>query len=398
MTTHDQSTAPVDDQSKAVARQLRLSAYINGAQAESLVLTQGKIRIGRSADNDLVIADPTVSSHHLEVHFTHGGLLVLDLATKNGTWYKGSRIREVLVPPGAVLTLGSAKLRVEGDAPAEPFLWGSLVCVAPSMRLVFQRLQALAPTHLPVRLCGERGTGKEVLARALHSDSPRAQRPLVTLECGACLPQQLEEELFGASGQPGPAFARACGGTLLLADVDTLPAALQVRLLDTLRAADARVLSLTRCSLDAELMAGRFHEGLRLELGRIELVLPPLRERREDIPALVHTFLSELSERAAGFKPSEDLLGALAEHPWPGNVRELRQVVEQAVGPSSTSQARAPSPGDYSAARNRALEHFERNFVLQLLQSHGNNVSRAAREAGISRIHLHRLIKKHGLT
>lgn len=415
----DQSTtARLEEAEEAgSAAALRLVAMVDGREAGRLLLSAEPVVVGRSPGTDLVLAHPTVSSRHLEVRFVSGRAHVRDLESTNGTWFQGSRVREVVLPPGATLKLGMAELRVEDATLPDPITWGPFIAVSPRMRQALEVLQQAAATDLPVLLEGESGTGKSTAARALHASSRRAAGPFLTVDCRALTPERGGAELFGQA-EPG-ALERASGGTLLLAEAGHLPASLQPALLKALserrlqrvgerneRAVELRVLASTSTPLEAEVVAGRFSRELLQRLAVIHVHLPALRERLEDLLALVRALLEEMGPRASGFTPSPDLLRALAEHPWSGNVRELRTLLEGAVERSTEGEPRPPGPApmgaaqisNYHAARARVLEEFERQFVAQLLKVHGNNISRAARDAGLNRAYLHRLIKRLGLS
>jgi len=184
----------------ARASVLRLIARVDSLEVGRLELAEGSVTLGRSACNNLVVDHPTVSGRHAEAHFMGGQLLIRDLGTTNGTRYQGSRIREVLVPPGATLKLGSAELRIEDARTQEVMRLGPLVSSALSMQPVLAQLQKAAQTEITVLLRGLRGetdTGKDVAARALHAESRRAQAPWVVVDCGALPAELAPAELFG---------------------------------------------------------------------------------------------------------------------------------------------------------------------------------------------------------
>ncbi|MDF3053745.1 MAG: sigma-54-dependent Fis family transcriptional regulator [Geminicoccaceae bacterium] len=307
-------------------------------------------------------------------------------------------------------------LRPEG-APA-------LIAESPAMRPVLQLLRQVAPSDANILITGEHGTGKEVVASWIHAASPRAARSLVAVNLGGLAEGLFESEMFGhvkgaftdARTDRIGRFELAEGGTLLLDEVGTLPLRQQAKLLRVLesgalervgssrtRKVDARVLSATNADLRAEVAAGRFREDLLFRLNTIEIHLPPLRERREDIGALAQHFLTRYSARyrkpVIGFEP--EALSALEAHRWPGNVRELDHTVERAVLLATGARVtpaelglKQASPG--GALDDMPLDEVERVLIRKALDRHGGNVSHAAKALGLSRSALYRRLQQHG--
>jgi len=408
---------------------LWLTAVVSGRPGARYLLAEGKATVGRAGENDVVVEDRTVSSRHVEVELVPGGVRVRDLGAKNRARFQGSEVTDALLPPGAVLRLGGAELRIERAAQPEAVSLGALTSRSRPMQAAIEQMARIAPTEATVLVEGETGTGKEVAARVLHGASARQAASFTAVDCGA-LPRDLaHSELFGHlrgsytgadRDRPG-AFERAASGTLFLDEIGELPLDLQPLLLRALerreirrlgdqayRPVDVRVIAATHRDLEEEVRAGRFRGDLLHRLAVIRVHLPPLRERREDIPGLLEVLLGSMGDRARGFTPSPELLAALEEHDWPGNVRELKNLAERAVALETEGQVDPEALGlrpvapparttDYRAAREDALGRFERQFVLQLLRAADHNVSKAAREAGIDRVYLHRLMRKHGL-
>jgi DNA-binding NtrC family response regulator len=292
------------------------------------------------------------------------------------------------------------------------------------MRRLMATIQRSAAGSSSILITGESGTGKEVTASAIHRLGARADGPFVTVDCGAIPPSLIASELFGhergaftgADRQRIGAFERAEGGTLFLDEIGELGTDIQSSLLGVLErrrfrrvggsdeiSLDVRVLAATHRDLRAEVNAGRFRLDLYYRLAVVVLQIPPLRERPEDIPALVDHFLAELGSNAT----SDGVFGAtglaeLAARPWPGNVRELRNVVESrlVLGPDDEPPP-APAPGGpalpYKQARAAVTTEFERTYLTQLLAEAQNNVSRAARISQMDRSHLIELLHKHRL-
>ena len=433
---------------------------------------EGVVRVGRDVGNEIVIQDPFVSRVHIEIRIYPHGVEVVDLDTKNGTHYQGARIRELKVAGEVTLMLGkqvTISIRVGDDAPfsdvtspailAPPPTTIAPPAIAPARAsargerteligdsAAMQRLRTgiakMAPSHLTVLVEGETGTGKEVIARALHQQSPRAGRPLVVFDCAAVSPNLIASELFGhvkgaftgAVGSTEGAFRRADGGTLFLDEIGELPLELQPALLRALEArqvkpvggdgyrnVDVRVVAATNRALEAEVQAGRFRQDLlfRLAVGRIKV--PPLRSRVEDIPALAQHF----AHAVGGAALSPAVLAVLVARPWRGNVRELRNVIERAVMLSPTPGTVVTSLDDdddqdlvmpetlrvglgatdsaveaevpFQDAKQAAVERFERDYLLKLFERAGCNLSEAARRSGVDRRYLRELFKKHNL-
>jgi transcriptional regulator with GAF, ATPase, and Fis domain len=321
----------------------------------------------------------------------------------------------------------------------EPYPEGELEGVIGSslaMRRIFRVLDGVAKTDATVLLHGETGTGKEVLARAIVRRSLRPE-PFVVVDCGSVTHALIQSELFGhergaftgAIAQRKGAFESADGGTIFLDEIGELPLDVQPMLLRVLEArefrrvggnqtlkADVRVIAATSRDLEREVGAGKFREDLYFRLAVVPVRLPPLRARREDIPALVRHILSK-TRGAEGLAPGERTLEWLLQHDWPGNVRELRNLLERAAYMSAAAGSRElllPSlptgAGDaaedffrfslaesYREARSRVEDEFERRYVSWLLARHGGNLSAAARAVQMDRKHLHVLARKHGL-
>jgi DNA-binding NtrC family response regulator len=390
------------------------------------------LSVGSASDNALVISDFTVSRYHLEVAVRAGGIHVTDLGSTNGTYIGAVRIERALVPPGTLVTLGGTTIRF-GDAvrkkvpaPHTTELAGMLAA-SPQMLRLFADIERIAASPTSVLIVGESGTGKERVAEAMHRFSGRASEPLVTIDCGALPSTLLASELFGhergaftgADRVHVGVFERARNGTVFLDEIGELPQADQAALLGVLERRrfrrvggsveidhTARVIAATNRDLRAEVNNGRFRHDLYHRLAVVVLRLPPLRERRDDIPLLIEHFARELGVQG----PIEEVFGpdAIARwlrHPWPGNVRELRNAVEAAVvvGPGSLEPAAAPlelADGPlppYKEARAAHVGDFERRYLTRLMEESGGNVSQAARAAKMDRSHLIDLLHRHNL-
>src|ERR1041385_6243187 len=304
----------------------------------------------------------------------------------------------------------------------------TLLAEAPAMRAVPELINRVGPSEANVLITGENGTGKEVIARALHAVSARAAKPLVSVNAGALSPGLFESELFGhvrgaftdAKADRVGRFELADGGTLFLDEIANVPMNLQAKLLRVLetgefervgssktRKVDVRVLSATNADLKADVAEGKFRQDLMFRLNTVEIHLPPLRERREDITPLAEHFLKLHSERyrrgRMSFTPQA--LEALRQHSWPGNVRELDHVIERAVlltsGDTVTAMdlALQASPAEQVSARleEMSLEDAERLLITKALARFNGNANRAADALGLSRSALYRRMQKYRL-
>jgi DNA-binding NtrC family response regulator len=301
-----------------------------------------------------------------------------------------------------------------------------MIADAPVMRPVLDLLARVGPSDANVLVTGEHGTGKELVARMLHASSPRSGRALVTVNVGGLAEGVFESELFGhmkgaftgANADRVGRFELADGGTLFLDEIANVPLAQQARLLRVLqtgefervgssrtRSVSVRLVSATNSDLHAEVAAGRFREDLLFRINTVEVRLPALRERREDLPALAAHFLRRHAQRYR--KPIESLdpeaLRALLAHPWPGNVRELDHVLERAVLMARGKTLEAGdlglrvAAGGATALEQMTLDEVERVLIQKALSRHGGNVSEAAKTLGLSRSALYRRLERHGL-
>ncbi|CAM3470391.1 sigma 54-interacting transcriptional regulator [Polaromonas hydrogenivorans] len=321
------------------------------------------------------------------------------------------------------------------SAPVNPARQGSpeawqtrIISRSSRMAEVLAEARMVANSDASVLLRGESGTGKELLAQAIHQASARAAKPFIAVNCGAIPEALLESELFGhvkgaftdaVSNHKG-LFQAADGGTLLLDEIGDMPPALQVKLLRVLQehevrpvgasqsiAVDVRIISATHRDLDAAMAAGDFRADLYYRLNVVTLTLPPLSERREDIPLLANHFLVTLAakydKRLSSFAP--EALKALTTAAWPGNVRQLYNVVEQVCALSTTPlvplalvQRALRSPSIQVLTFAEAKQRFERDYLVGLLKLTDGNVADAARLADRNRTEFYRLMQKHGLT
>ena len=403
--------------------------------------------LGAASSCELVIDDPKVSRRHTELCAVEGGVRVRDLGSTNGTWWNGSRVTEVVVPGGTVLGLGGAQVRISAAEalvvpPSERERFGAMAGRSLAMRELFAVLELAAPSDATVLVEGESGTGKELAARAIHDHSPRARGPFVVVDCSAISEQLIDSHLFGhvrgaftgAERDRKGAFVEATGGTLFLDELGELPLPAQAKLLRALEAqtvqpvgadrpvaVDTRVVAATHRDLARMVAAKEFRFDLFYRLAVVHVSLPPVRERLEDLPALVAAIYAASSSgpgaaRAVDPGPIDgDNLERLRRHAWPGNVRELRNVLERAWAMSGgqvpfrelrlwVEPQAPPETGElvdttlpFKDAKERWNDHFERRYLAAVHAANGGNITRAAEHAGINRRHFRELLYKHGL-
>ena len=322
------------------------------------------------------------------------------------------------------------RARIERD-----FGFDNLIGSGPAMRRVFEMIQKVAETDLTVLIRGASGTGKELVAQALHQHSPRKSQPFVAVNCAAISRELVESELFGhekgaftgADAKRAGRFEAADGGTVFLDEIGDMAPETQAKVLRVLQErslervggtqpieVDVRVVAATHRDLEAEVREGRFREDLYYRLKVVDLDLPPLRERSEDIPGLAQRFLEQVAERLGREKKrlSDEALARLIRHSWPGNVRELRNVIEQAAvlasgesieeadlklsGAMDGGAGQLPHHDDvpFSDAKKRVVEDFERSFLLRALRDNDGNISRTAEAIGMVRQSLQQKIRE----
>jgi len=402
-------------------------------------LNPGTVRIGTSAAADVQLTDPTVSRLHCELQLNPYGFRVIDLGSTNGTAVHGVRVHDAEIAAGSTLSLGASVLRLEvGHEPVHVALshadrFGEVLGASLEMRRIYSILERVAPTDATVLVHGETGTGKEAVAHAIHDASARAHGPFVAVDCGAISESLIESELFGhvrgafsgAVGDRPGLFEQANGGTVFLDEVGELPLALQPKLLRVLETRevrrvganvpsriDVRVLAATNRLLARGVNEGTFREDLYYRLAVVEIQLPPLRTRREDIPMLADYFYRAFSGRQDALP--QEVVATLLGRAWSGNVRELRNFIERssALGWSAQAaqaqpaqpldvppglEALVPSEIPLKEARELWNRQFERVYTSAVLRKTRGNVTRAAQLAGVTRRSLQRLMADHGI-
>lgn len=432
-------TQLIEREGRTVARRLRkvrLTVLDGSEKGTVFEAAQDEIRVGSSDDNDLSLRDPSVSRRHLSLRLTADGIRVRDLGSTNGVFLGDLRVHDCVVGPAVDLLVGNTRVRVEamGESVEKDISaairFGRLVGASATMREVFAVLERVAPSDLTVLIEGEPGTGKELVADALHRSSARRGSAYTVFDCAAVPKDQIEVELFGIAGKREGQFQRSDGGTLFLAEVSELPGDVQAKLLRAIDTkhirpvgaaapvpVDVRLLASTCRNLPREVKENRFRQDLYYRLAAVVVKLPPLRSRLEDVPLLIETAAEDINRHRAaqGLAPLPGLdkraMDLLMQYDFPGNVRELRNLVERfsTFGPDPSAlqnpegvmnragawEIRTDLP--FHDAKEIWTDIFEKAYLTRLLQTHGNNVSAAARTSGIDRRHLQRLMVKHDL-
>jgi DNA-binding NtrC family response regulator len=409
------------------------------------------IIVGRNAACKLVLDDGKVSAVHAEFIATEQGVKVRDLGSRNGTFVGGVRVGEIFLLSATKLRIGETEILFEPARPERIAVsiipsFGPLVAESPGMRAIFERLSKIAPTDLTILITGETGTGKELVAQALHQASSRGKKPFVVVDCGSIPPSLAEATLFGhergaftgAVDRRLSPFQEADGGTIFLDELGELPIDVQPKLLralaerrvksvggSTYREVDVRVLAATRRDLVRAVNSGGFRSDLYFRVAQVKIELPALRQRLEDIPVLVRRMLKDLGDESAYERVTTTTLERLMRHDWPGNVRELRNAVAVAhalaaegeeidisahLGALTEAPLAAPMGGgsisspisslkgrQFQDAKREVLTRFERDYFAALNEEAKGNVSEMARRAGMERAHVRAYLRRHGI-
>jgi len=402
--------------------------------AELVVNLPEGLTIGKDRACDVVLADEFVSARHLRVDRRGSRFHLRDLGSTNGTFLGGARVVEAEWLPGAAVALGNASIVLEvGErAPAGPADFEGMISGDPAMRQVFRLVEKVATADVPVAIFGETGTGKELVARALHALSARREAPFIPVNCSAIAATLIESELFGhekgafsgADRLRKGAFEEAHGGTLFLDEIGELPLDLQPKLLRVLELGevkrvgatrpfqvDVRVVAATHRDLRARVRADKFREDLYYRLCVVPVVVPPLRARRGDVRTLASAFLASAAPRGLPLAWSEEALARLEAHDWPGNVRQLRNVVQRALllrGEGLVLDASALSLDDVRGAagegdddtlfaRGLTMEEIEREAIRLSLRRNQGRRAAVVRELQIAKSTVMKRIAQWGL-
>jgi transcriptional regulator with GAF, ATPase, and Fis domain len=428
-------------------RRTKLLVISGPLQGREFVVNRDSFTIGSGSHNDLLIADSTVSKRHCEIVVDQHGYLIRDLDSTNGTLVQGVRVSSAHLAPGSEIQLGKTRivfcpLQEANDIPlSRNEAFGAMMGRSVPMRRIFYLAETYSPADVTIMITGETGTGKEILAEEIHNHSPRRDKPFIVIDCAAISKELIESELFGhvkgaftgANADRQGAFELADGGTVFLDEIGDLSPDLQPKLLRVLEKREirrvgsnkvskinVRIVSATNRNLANEVNEGRFREDLYYRLSVVHLELPPLRRRREDLALLVKRFLTDLhgEDAVAQLADFDRTMEVLKRHEWPGNVRELRNLIELAFYSErrpvdlsaflSLGNLRAGRKNNepevvfsadkpFKDAKNDLIEEFEKAYLNELLSRNKQNISRSAREAGIERAYLQRLVRKHGM-
>jgi DNA-binding NtrC family response regulator len=400
------------------------------------------IVIGRDPACGFVVPESGVSSMHAELIATPSGVRLRDLGSKNGTWVGDLRVSEAYLTTSTTFWVARTLLRFEASRPQRIDLpeidhFGPLYGTSAVMRDLFRRLQKGAPTDLTVLIQGETGTGKELVAQAIHGASKRKNGPFVVVDCGSIAPTLAEATLFGhekgaftgaTTARESP-FVEANGGTIFLDELGELPLDVQPKLLRALaerrvkrvgsnayQEFDARVIAATRRDLEAAVNQGTFRSDLYFRLAQVRAYVPPLRQRLDDIPGLIRTILDQLGAKNAWRRVTRSTLDRLLRYDWPGNVRELRNAVSVALALAEEGEPldiaaavglKAAKPKGklidvtavrgYHDAKREALHQFERAYFAQLVEATNGNIAEISRRTGLQRTHVRKYLRLHGL-
>jgi transcriptional regulator with GAF, ATPase, and Fis domain len=399
----------------------------------------GSITIGTAPTCDLVLSDDTVSRVHCELLPTEFGVRVRDAQSTNGVLVAGIRVYDAVFSTAVVIQLGGTLLHVDLLGSAERALspdnkFGDLLGQSPAMRALFADLERISRSDVSLLIEGETGTGKELVAESVHRSSARSEGPLVVLDCSAITPSLVESEFFGHErgaftgadrARPG-LFEQAHGGTLFLDELGELPKDIQPKLLRVLEKrevrrlggqrtnpVDVRVIAATNRHLAVEVERGNFREDLYYRIAGARVVVPPLRDRKEDIALLVAHFMRLQGPAGSVAQVNEETWDMFRSHRWPGNVRELRNAVqrwlvmpERTFEPDSTRGPTADATEGFTVeatlplriARREAADAFERTYLKRVLRRTEGNVTRAAAVAEVSRQMIQKLLTKHGIS
>lgn len=396
------------------------------------------VTVGRQEPADLILQRQKVSRRHARFTLQPSGrILVEDLGSTNGTWLEGARVERIELDLGTVISIGDAVLRakrIEVQQGSTPPTDEDFIAVSPAMKVVLEEASRLAKSPMPVLIYGETGVGKEVITQYVHRMSPRASRKLVSVNCAAIPATLVESTLFGhekgaftgAIQKQIGVFEEANGGTVFLDELGELPLSIQASLLRVIETGrfcrvgspkeitvDVRLLAATHRDLDKQREEGTFRADLYYRLSVLELTIPPLRARAEDIDPLARRFMTRASQgRVVDIEPAA--LDKLRSYAWPGNVRELRNAIERAVvlaqddtlraedlpariqagpsppsgavplpSPSITTSSTKDTPAPSVAELRAQMADYEAQRIAEMLLETGWNRSEAARRLGM---------------
>lgn len=387
-------------------------------EGKSIVRESGTLLVGTSPDCDLVLTDPTISRRHATLELHSEGVVVADRGSRNGVHIGRARVDRAFVVPGGTVTLGRTQLRFEGrDAKVQVAAggdFGEFLTSQAELQKTIARLRIVSTTNVTVLIQGEPGVGKRLLARMIHQHSPRAANPFISVDCDAVPAAELPGHLFGADGKPG-AFERANNGTVVLASAADLPLEVQARVLELIetrtlrvgesgrpRPVDIRFIFTDHRDLAALTDSREFREDLYYRVAVVLAAIPPLRERPGDIVQLAEHFARRIASSGI---IDQSVVELLVRYNWPGNVRELSSVIERASageGPEPVDRRALArqlrvNPMPFHEGKEQVVAEFERRYVRTMLAMNADNISGAARDAGLSRGAFYALMRRGGV-
>ncbi len=453
MEEKDTQLLGLDEQKDVVfQRKCQLVVLSGPNKGKKIDLDHPTFKIGKREGNDLILDEKTVSRNHLEIVQNENSYILKDLDSTNGTTINDIRVKEAYLSPGDIIRVGTIriefiafdeKVQIEPSTRQE---FGPLIGRSRKMRQIFSILEKISPTNATVLVEGETGTGKDVVAQAIHQFSPRKAKPFVVFDCSSVAPNLIESELFGhvkgsftgAVATRRGAFEEANGGTIFLDEIGEMTPELQPKLLRALEQRvvkkvgsndtmpiDVRVICATNKNLKKEVSENRFRQDLYYRLSVVKINLPPLRERPDDIPFLIEKFLTSGKFNTTDdgqikvTRVEDDALKMLTRYQWPGNIRELSNILERVVPlvaknaitgkdvsyifeemeneEEATERMSVDMGLPFKEAKQKIVESFEKDYLAALLRRNNYNISKTAREAGIDRKHIRNLLKKYGI-
>ena len=407
-----------------------------GGRERTVPVTAAGVVVGKDPTCDAPLDDPYVSTRHLRIEPQGATWVIVDLGSTNGTFISGARVSRAELPLGVPVHLGDAEIVLEpreAEEPPRAETFEGMVARDPAMRQVFELVERVSPYDAAVTILGETGTGKELVARALHARSGRKDGPFVPVNCSAIAETLIESELFGhekgafsgAERMRKGAFEEADRGTIFLDEIGELPLDLQPKLLRVLELGEVkrvgasrpitvnvRIVAATHRDLRAQVRAGKFREDLFYRLCVVPVTVPPLRQRKADVRALAEAFLQRASPRGVVLRWSPDALARLEGYDWPGNVRQLRNVVQRALlfrgegllVPASavTFEDTRGTPADTGDddtmfVRGLTLEDIEREAIRLSLRRHRGKRAAVVKELQIAKSTVMKRIGQWGL-
>jgi len=430
---------------KLTLSKCKLTVTAGENKGKEFILSQPVIRVGTKKENEIGLKDETMSRIHFEILQTKEGYLPRDAESLNGTFINGVRVKEAFLSSGTTIRAGKTEMKfapldeIFEIVPSKKTKFSNLIGGSTAMRRIYSIIEKVGPTDVTALIEGESGTGKELIASAIHEKSKRNKKPFVVFDCSAVAENLIESELFGhekgsftgATGMRHGAFELADGGTIFLDEIGELTLELQPKLLRVLESrtikrvggdrpinVDVRVVAATNRNLEAEVKKGAFREDLFYRLNVVPIHLPPLRRRKDDIEMLVDHFIEEYTKQNPDKKVQGVTVPAmeiLKSYDWPGNVRELRNTMSRIL---SFMEGEKITPDDvperikvpvakaeldiredlgFKDAKEQWISTFEKQYLQEVLKRNNNNISATAKEAGIDRKSVQRLIKKYGL-